>query len=113
MPTVQENEQKFEEMGLGSVRMLISTSGLPQHMMTDAIRWAARRGEEERQRELASKDEQAQLAREQSRLAREQTQLAVEQKQIARRTLSVTWIAAVAAIAALIVACLAWLFPRV
>ena len=101
MPTVQENEQKFEEMGLGSVRMLISTSGLPQQMMTDAIHWAARREEEERQRELASKDEQEQLAREQSRLARQQTQLAVEQKQIARRTLSVTWIAAAAAIAAL------------
>jgi hypothetical protein len=116
MPTVQENEQKFEEMGLGRVRLLISTSDsttdLPQHMRADAIRWAARREEEERQRELASKDEQAQLARAQSRLAREQTQLAVEQKQIARRTLSVTWIAA-AAIAALIVACLAWLFPRV
>ena len=52
MPTVQENEQKFEEMGLGSVKTLIRTSGLPQHMMTDAIRWAARREDEER---LASK----------------------------------------------------------
>jgi Flp pilus assembly protein TadB len=113
MPTVQENEQKFEEMGLASVRLLISTSGLPPDMISDAKRWAARREEEERQRELASRNEQAQLAREQSRLAREQTQLAVEQKQIARRTLSVTWIAAAAAVLALIVACLAWLFPRV
>jgi len=92
--------------------MLIGTAGLPSHMISDAIQWVARGAEEERQREIASKDEQSRLAREQSQLARTQTQLAVEQKQIARRTLLVTWVAAVAAVAALVIAWLAWLFPR-
>jgi hypothetical protein len=92
--------------------MLYNGGSLPQHMIADATRWLARADEEERQREIASRDEQSSLAREQSQLARTQTQLAVEQKDIARRTLLVTWIAVIAAIAALVVACLAWLFPR-
>jgi hypothetical protein len=92
--------------------MMYNARGFPDHMMADATRWLARADEEERQREIASRDEQSSLTREQSQLARTQTQLAADQKLIARRTLLVTWIAAIAAIAALVVTLLAWLFPR-
>jgi hypothetical protein len=91
MPTVEENERRFEDMGLTRVRMLLNTGGLAQPMIHDAVNWAARRAEEERQRETASE---------------------VEVKRIARNTLIAAWIAAVASIAAILVACLAWLFPR-
>jgi hypothetical protein len=91
MPTVEENERNFEGMGLARVRMLVSTSGLPQQMMSDAIQWVARREEEERQRGLLSE---------------------IEGKRIARSTLIAAWIAAAASIFAVAVACLAWLFPR-
>jgi len=85
MPTVEENERRFEDMGLTRVRILLNTGGLVQPMIHDAVNWAARRAEEERQRETASE---------------------VEVKRIARNTL----IAAMGA--AILVACLAWLFPR-
>jgi len=85
MPTVEENERRFEDMGLTRVRILLNTGGLVQPMIHDAVNWAARRAEEERQRETASE---------------------VEVKRIARNT----FIAAMGA--AILVACLAWLFPR-
>jgi len=113
MPSVQENEQKFAEWGLGLVRTWLRSNRMPAHMVTDAVHWVAQREEEEKAQETASREEQSRLAREQSALAQAQTNLAKEQKQIARRTLSVTWLAAGAAVAALIVAFLAWLFPRV
>jgi hypothetical protein len=90
MPTVEENERRFEDMGLTRVRILLKTGGLTQPMIHDAVNWAARRAEEERQRETASE---------------------VEVKRIARDTLIAAGIAAVASIAAILVACLAWLFP--
>jgi len=89
MPTVEENERRFEDMGLIRVRILLNTGGLTQPMINDAVNWAARRAEEERQRETASE---------------------VEVKRIARNTLIAAGIAAVASIAAILVACLAWLY---
>lgn len=92
MPTVEENERRFEDMGLTRVRILLNTGGLTQPMIDDAVNWTARRAEEERQRETASE---------------------VEVKRIASNTLIAAGIAAVAfSIAAILVACLAWLFPR-
>jgi len=109
MPTVEANERDFEGMGLARVKMLVSTSGLPQHMMHDAIQWAARREEEEKQRRLLSEIEGKRREEEerQRRLVSE-----IEGKRIARSTLIAAWIAAAASIFAIAVACLAWLFPR-
>src|SRR5262245_48275618 len=98
MPTTEENERNFESMGLARVRVLVSTSALPDHMMNDAIQWVARGEEEERHRELTFETEQKQAA--------------LEQRQIARKTLIAAWIAAGASFVGIIVACLAWLFPR-
>jgi len=99
MPSVEENERTFESMGLARVRMLVGTSGLPQHMMSDAIQWVALGEEKERHRRIGFEVEQQQIAR--------------EQRKIALSTLRAAWIAAGAAIIAIIVACLAWIFPRV
>ena len=33
MPTVEENEREFKRMGLARVKILIGTSGLPQHIV--------------------------------------------------------------------------------
>ncbi len=91
MPTVEENERKFEEMGFAQIKILATNNGLPQGMLGDAIRWIARREEEERQRQVASQ---------------------IEAKRTARSTLIAAWIAAGASLLAIVVACLAWLFPR-
>ena len=112
MSTVQENEQRFEEMGFARVKILVSTSGLPQGMLSDAIQWVARREEEERQREIASEGKAKQIARDALVTARDTLITSRETLIITRGAQRAAWIAAVAAIAAVVVACLAWLFPR-
>jgi Na+/glutamate symporter len=109
MPTVQENEQVFENMGFAQVKTLALTNGLPQGILGDAIRWVARREEEERQRE---KEERENDKAERQRERKRQIESDIAARLIAQRTLIAAWIAAGTSIAAILVACLAWLFPR-
>lgn len=52
MPTVQGNERTFDAMGFGRVKSLALNNGLPPDQLADAIRWVAKREEEERLRQL-------------------------------------------------------------
>lgn len=105
MPTVQENEQKFEEMGLEQVRILIATDGLPHPLYADARRWVAQRTEREHQREA----EERQRDREELQRDRQERQqdrarvIAYEagMRRLTKHTLIAAWIAAVAAIIAI------------
>lgn len=112
MPSIEENFKTFEGMGLDRVKFLISTGGLPLQLTNDAIQWAAEKINEERKRDTEAKQQQATMMRAQQQLALEQKQIALDQKAISIKTLKVTWLAAWAAIFAVVVAGLAWIFPH-
>ncbi len=109
MPTVEENEQRFEEMGFARVKSLAFNSGLPPDQLADAIRWVAKREEEERLRGIEERDrekEELQIDRQR------EISFETDSRRIAQNTLIVAWIAALASIVGIIVALLAWIFPR-
>ena len=112
MPTVQQNEEQFRAWGLAYVRAQHRVAGLPSHMMNDAARWIATQEEQERQDQLDFEAEQRQLAREQKEIALRTEQIARATEKVARRTLWPAWLAAGAAIIAVIIGVLAWFFPR-
>jgi hypothetical protein len=109
MPSVQENEQRFEELGLGQVKILAATGNLPHDMLADAGRWMGRQEEEERQR---LNEEREQDREELQKERRRQIAATVEMKTIAHNTLIAAWVAAGGAIVAVLIGLGAWLFPR-
>jgi anti-sigma-K factor RskA len=87
----------LERMGAPRVRLLLTTGGLSQHLMAEALDWLAQLDEDERARSEASRASQMRTALSAKKAA---------------------WIAAIAAIAAVVIAIigiivtyLSWTFP--
>jgi len=91
MSDMKEIDARLQALGVERVRLMASTGGLAQSMHRRALEW------------IAEHDE----LRKRERLAAE-----AEQNRLTLRTLTMAQIAAWAAVVAVGVSVLAWLFPR-
>jgi hypothetical protein len=91
MSDMKEIDARLRELGVERARLMASTGTLPHHMHGRALEWIAEHDELQKRERLAAE---------------------AEQKQLALRTLTMAKVAAWAAVVAVMISVLAWLFPR-